>query len=264
LWLAYAVAAVAACVGACRAAPQESVAPPVPAVPVPEVVGYEVVREYPHDPEAFTQGLIYKDGFLYESTGLTGRSSLRRVRLETGEVLQRADVTGEHFAEGLADWGTELIQLTWVSNVAFVYDRGSFRETRRFTYAGEGWGLTHDGTRLIMSDGTANLRWLNPADFRELSRFTVRDDRGSIDDLNELEYVRGSIYANIWMTDRIAVIDPATGHVTTWVDLAGLRPGGGDAREDVLNGIAYDAAGDRLFVTGKLWSKLFEIRLKAR
>jgi glutaminyl-peptide cyclotransferase len=239
-------------------------APPVQTVPEPAVFGYEVVHEYPHDPEAFTQGLIFRDGYLYESTGLTGRSSLRKVRLETGAVVQRREIAQEHFAEGLTDWNDQLIQLTWVSNVAFVYDLAMFQEQRRFPYAGEGWGLTHDNQRLIMSDGTPNLRLIDPANFREISRFTVRDPHGSVDDLNELEYVKGSIYANVWLTDRIAIIAPATGQVTAWLDLTGLRPRPGPPGDDVLNGIAYDAAADRLFVTGKLWSKLFEIRLKAR
>jgi glutamine cyclotransferase len=238
-------------------------AAPAPAPP-PATYGYEVVHEYPHDPEAFTQGLIFRDGFLYESTGLTGRSSLRKVRLETGEVVQRHVVDPAYFAEGLTDWGGQLLQLTWVSNIGFVYDAASFKELRRFTYAGEGWGLTHDGTRLIMSDGTPNLRFIDPATFDEQSRLNVHDPGGSVDDLNELEFVKGSVYANVWLTERIAIIDPSTGAVTGWINLAGLRPRRGAPGDDVLNGIAYDAAGDRLFVTGKLWPKVFEIRLTAR
>jgi len=234
------------------------------APPEPVVYGYEVVREYPHDPEAFTQGLIFRDGFLYESTGQTGRSSVRKVMLETGEVVQRHMLANEYFGEGLTDWGAQLIQLSWVSNVAFVYDLATLKEVGRLPYAGEGWGLTQDGTRLIMSDGTPNLRFLDPVTFNERSRMNVRDQKGSVDDLNELEFVKGSIYANVWLTERIAVIAPDTGLVTAWVDLAGLRPRQGAPGDDVLNGIAYDAAGDRLFVTGKLWPKLFEIRLKAR
>ena len=239
-------------------------AQPAQATPEPVVYGYEVVREYPHDPEAFTQGLIFRDGFLYESTGQTGRSSVRKVRLETGEVVQRHMLANEYFGEGLTDWGDQLLQLTWVTNVGFVYDLASFKEIRRFNYVGEGWGLTHDGTRLIMSDGTPNLRFLDPATFDEQSRLNVRDHNGSVDDLNELEFVKGSVYANVWLTERIAIIAPDTGVVTAWVDLAGLRPRQGPPGDDVLNGIAYDAAGDRLFVTGKLWPRLFEIRLKAR
>jgi glutamine cyclotransferase len=239
-------------------------AQPPPAQPPPPVYGYEVVREYPHDAEAFTQGLIFHDGYLFESTGQLGRSTLRKVRLETGEVVQRHALTQQFFGEGLTEWRGQLLQLTWVTNVGFVYDLASFRELRRFTYAGEGWGLTEDGTRLIMSDGTPNLRFLDPSTFDEHSRLNVRDHNGSVDDLNELEFVKGSVYANVWLTERIAIIAPDTGRVTAWVDLTGLRPRQGPAGDDVLNGIAYDAAGDRLFVTGKLWPKLFEIRVVAR
>jgi glutamine cyclotransferase len=237
---------------------------PLEAQPPPPVYGYEVVREYPHDREAFTQGLIFRDGFLFESTGQLGRSTLRKVRLDTGEVVQRHALAKEHFGEGLTDWNSQLIQLTWVTNVGFVYDLATFKPLRRFTYAGEGWGLTHDGKRLIMSDGSPNLRFLDPATFDEQSRLNVRDHNGSVDDLNELEFVKGSVYANVWLTERIAIIAPDTGRVTAWVDLTGLRPRQGEPGDDVLNGIAYDAAGDRLFVTGKLWPKLFEIRVKAR
>lgn len=237
---------------------------PAPPMPVPPVYGYEVVREYPHDPEAFTQGLIFRDGFLYESTGQTDRSSVRKVELETGKVLQRHMLAHEYFGEGLTDWGSQLIQLTWVTNVGFVYDLATLKERRRFTFAGEGWGLTHDGTRLIMSDGTPNLRFLNPETFDEQSRLNVRDHNGSVDDLNELEFVKGSVYANVWLSERIAIIAPDTGMVTAWIDLAGLRPRQGPPGDDVLNGIAYDAPADRLFVTGKLWPKLFEIRVMPR
>ena len=249
------------CAGSQTASPEPAQAA---AVAAPQTYGYEIVREYPHDPAAYTQGLIFRDGFLYESTGLTGFSSLRKVRLETGEVLQRRDVDKVYFAEGLTDWGNQLVQLTWVSNVGFVYDLASFKELRRFAYAGEGWGLTHDGKRLIMSDGTPNLRFLDPATFEEQSRLNVRDANGSVDDLNELEFVKGSVYANVWLTERIVIIDPATGMVAGWIDLTGLRPATGSPGDDVLNGIAYDAAGDRLFVTGKRWPKLYEIRLKSR
>jgi glutamine cyclotransferase len=225
------------------------------------VLSYDIVKSYTHDHDAFTQGLIYRDGFLYESTGLKGRSSLRKVRLETGEVVQRRRVGKRYFAEGMTDWHERLLQLTWETNVGFVYDAKTFAPISRFTYPGEGWGLTHDGARLIMSDGTAALRFLDPDTQRETGRITVTDGARAIERLNELEFVKGEIYANVWLTDRIALIAPSTGRVSAWLDLAGIR-GAPRAGEDVLNGIAYDAAGDRLFVTGKLWSKLFEIRVR--
>lgn len=228
----------------------------------PARFGYEVVRAYPHDPAAFTQGLIFRDGVLYESTGLNGESSLRKVKLETGEVLARRDVESRYFAEGLTEWNGKLIQLTWQTRIGFVYDLATFEPARTFGYLGEGWGLTHDETRLIMSDGTANLRFLDPSTLTETSHMTVTDRGRPMTMLNELEYVKGEVLANVWGTDAILRIAPATGQVTGWIDLTGLLPLS-DRRPstDVLNGIAYDAAGDRLFVTGKRWPKLFEIRL---
>ncbi len=224
--------------------------------------GYRVVHTYAHDPQAYTQGLLYEDGYLYESTGLNGRSSLRMVNLETGRVLQRADVPAQYFAEGLAAWGSTLIQITWQSHIAFVYDRFSFRVLHTLNYAGEGWGLTQNDKSLIMSDGTANLRFFDPGTFREVRHIVVKDHGSLVTQLNELEYVHGEIYANVWHTDRIARISPATGKVLGWIDLSGLlSPGQVSAPEAVLNGIAYDAAHDRLFVTGKLWPELFEIKI---
>lgn len=232
----------------------------------PALYGYRVINTYPHDSRAYTQGLVYRDGFLYESTGLNGRSTLRKVRLQTGEVLQQHRLDARHFGEGLVDWRNRLIQLTWQSNVGFVYDLATFKPVGTFTYPGEGWGLTHDGQRIIMSDGQpgGELRFLDPDTLRETGRLTVRDAGRPVANLNELEFVRGEIFANIYQTERVARIDPATGAVVGWVDLSGLltpaeRPG-----TDVLNGIAYDPAGDRLFVTGKLWPRLFEIRLERR
>ena len=229
------------------------------------VSGYRVVRSYPHDKDAYTQGLEFAGGGLFESTGLNGRSSIRRVQLETGKVLQRRDVSREHFGEGITIWGGRLIELTWQSNVAFVYDRDSFQPRGSFKYTGEGWGLTHNDTSLIMSDGTAELRFLEPATFKEQRRVRVTDAGRAVQSLNELEYVNGQVFANIWTTDRLARIDPQTGRVLGWVDLSGLVPASvrvnGDA---VLNGIAYDASGDRLFVTGKLWPTLFEIKIVPR
>ena len=231
----------------------------------PPVDTYRVVNSYPHDPTAYTQGLIYRDGFLYESTGLNGRSSLRKVRLDTGEVVQQRRVDQAHFAEGLADWKDQLVQLTWQSNVAFVYDRASFAPRRTLSYSGEGWGLTSDERRFILSDGTEQLRFLDPETFREIGRVTVTDAGRPVRDLNELEYIRGEVYANVWHTDRIARISPQTGQVTRWIDLRGVMSAGYRLDpEAVLNGIAHDAAGDRLFVTGKLWPRLFEIRIVPR
>lgn len=233
-----------------------------PAAQPAAMYGYQVVRSYPHDPQAFTQGLIARDGVLFESTGLNGRSSLRKVRLETGEVLQRTSVDARYFAEGLTDWGNRLIQLTYTTKVGFVYDLASFTLQRTFDYTGQGWGLTHDTRRLIMSDGTSALRFLDPETFGETGRVTVTDQGKPIENLNELEWVQGQIFANVWLTDRIAIISPDSGRVAAWLDLAGIRGPVRSGSDDVLNGIAYDAARDRLFVTGKLWPRLFEIRIK--
>lgn len=223
---------------------------------------YRVVHVYPHDEKAFTQGLIFLEGNLYESTGLKGQSSLRMEDLETGKILQYASVPAQYFGEGLTNWGSTLIQLTWRSHIAFVYDRFSFRVLRTLHYDGEGWGLTQDGKSLILSDGTANLRFFDPSTFHEVRRITVRSKGEPVAKLNELEYVRGEIYANIWYSDRIARISPATGEVLGWIDLSGLQgPEGGTNPDAVLNGIAYDAQRDRLFVTGKLWPKIFEIKV---
>ena len=224
--------------------------------------GYRVVHVYPHDPTAFTQGLVFVDGTLYESTGIRGQSSLRMVDLETGRVLQQQPLDGKYFGEGLTDWGSTLVQLTWESHLAFVYDRFSFRRSRTFSYAGEGWGLTHDARSLILSDGTDTLRFFDPGTFKEIRRVRVRDQGHPVHDINELEYIHGAIYANIWHSDRMARISPATGEVLGWIDLQGLLPPQDrTSPEAVLNGIAYDPAHDRLFVTGKLWPKLFEIQV---
>ncbi|WP_395139692.1 glutaminyl-peptide cyclotransferase [Armatimonas sp.] len=227
--------------------------------------GYRVVNTYPHDSQAYTQGLVFRDGFLFESTGLNGRSSLRKVKLETGEVLQQEHIDPQYFAEGLTDWGGQLVQLTWQSNVGFVYDLATLGLQRMFRLTGEGWGLTHDGSRLIVSDGTDTLRFLDPATFQARSQVSVRDGGVPVKNLNELEYVRGEIYANVWHTNSIARISPESGRVVGWIDLAGILPGANQLdSEAVLNGIAFDSAQDRLFVTGKLWPKLFEIKLERR
>lgn len=225
------------------------------------VAGYRVVHVFPHDSEAFTQGLVYRDGLFYEGTGLNGRSTIRKVKIETGQVMQLQKLDSQYFGEGIAILNDTLFQLTWQSGIAFLYDRTTFTRTGTFSYTGEGWGLTHDERRLIMSDGTATLRFIDPASHKEISRLAVRDGGKPVLNLNELEYIKGEVFANVWQTDRIARISPKTGEVTGWIDLKGLLPASEQAPDAVLNGIAYDAAGDRLFVTGKLWPKVFEIRI---
>ena len=225
------------------------------------VYGYQVVRSYPHDPQAFTQGLIYRNGFLYEGTGLNGRSGIRKVKLETGEVVGFRALAEQYFGEGITEFKGSIYELTWRAGIGFVYDASTFEPARTFSYSGEGWGLTHDGTNLIMSDGTAQLRFWDPATLKETRRITVRDGNRPVPELNELEFVKGEILANVWQTERIARISPADGRVTGWIDLSGLLTPAERAGTDVLNGIAYDEKGDRLFVTGKLWPRLFEIKL---
>jgi glutamine cyclotransferase len=229
------------------------------------VYTYEVVNAYPHDPAAFTQGLLYLDGVLYESTGLNGQSSLRKVDLKTGNVLKRVEVPAEYFAEGLALLDGKLFQLTWQNHTGFVYNLESFQLEKKFSYDGEGWGLTTDGHWLILSDGTDQIRFLDPVTFEVKRTIRVSARGRPVDQLNELEYIKGQIYANIWRTDYVARIDPATGNVTGAIDFKGLlAPQDHSADTDVLNGIAYDAKEDRLFITGKKWPKLFEVRLKLK
>jgi glutamine cyclotransferase len=225
---------------------------------------FEVVNEFSHDPDAYTQGLVFHEGRLYESTGLNGRSSLREVELETGAVLRRVDVAAEHFAEGITILDEKVYQLTWQSRKGFVYDLASFELQAEFAYEGEGWGLTHDGQQLIMSDGSARIRFLDPNTFAVVRTIDVYADGQPVQALNELEYIDGEIYANVLPTDRIARIDPQSGQVVAWLDLAGLlRPENRTPPPEVLNGIARDAETDRLFVTGKFWPQLYEIRLKS-
>ncbi len=228
------------------------------------VYTYRVVKTYPHDPAAFTQGLIYLAGVLYEGTGLYGRSTLRKVKLETGQVLQEKHIEEQYFGEGITDWGGELIQLTWQSGVGFVWDRGTFSMKKRFSYPGEGWGLTHDSKRLILSDGSPVLRFLDPQTLAEKGRLAVLDGRRPVINLNELEWIKGEIWANIWQSERIARISPQTGQVVGWIDMTGLLSAADRRETDVLNGIAYDEKTDRIFVTGKLWPKLFEIKVAAK
>jgi glutamine cyclotransferase len=224
--------------------------------------GYQVVRVYPHDRNAFTQGLEFRAGFLYEGTGLNGHSTLRKVKLETGEVAQQISLSPEYFGEGITVINQQIIELTWRAQTGFVYEQNSFRRLRSFNYSGEGWGLANDGAQIYMSDGTPQIRVWDPVTLQEKRRFTVRDAGAPVTYLNELEWVRGELYANVWQTDRIVRISPADGRVLGWVDLAGLLTDADRSeRVDVLNGIAYDVLSDRLFVTGKLWPKLFEIKL---
>ncbi len=252
------VAALAAAVGTMLGAQQKPARIPV--------FGYQIVKAYPHDRAAFTQGLQYVDGFLYEGTGQNGQSGLRKVKLDTGEVVQRQPLDPKYFGEGITVLGDQIFQLTWQSEVGFVYDKATFKQLKSFTYTGEGWGLTHDGARLIMSDGDARgaLRFIDPKTLKETGRVIVKDSGLPVRNLNELEYVKGDVLANIWQTQRIARISLKTGAVTGWVDLSGLLDPREAAGADVLNGIAYDAAGDRLFVTGKYWPKLFEIKVVPR
>jgi glutamine cyclotransferase len=225
--------------------------------------GYEIVHTYPHDPSAFTEGLFYLNGFLYESTGLEQHSSIRKVRLETGEVVQKVDIPAQYFGEGIVNWQGHLISLTWKSQIGFVFDLHTFKLQRQFTYPGEGWALTRNNEQIIMSDGTSVLRFLNPKTLAEAGRVQVTIEGKPLVNVNELEWVKGEIYANVWQTNWIVRIDPGSGRVVGLIDLTGLLKQSDivSGRTDVLNGIAYDAKGDRLFVTGKNWPKLFEIRL---
>jgi glutaminyl-peptide cyclotransferase len=226
--------------------------------------GFRVIKVYPHDRTSFTQGLEYRDGFLYESTGLVGRSTIRKVKLETGVVLQSFDVPQPFFAEGLTVLDKHILQVTWQHQTGFVYDAASLKVLRTFSYSGEGWGLTNSGNAIYMSDGSSQIRVWDPITLKETRRITVKDGLRLVHDLNELEHVRGEIFANVWHSDRIARISPTDGTVLGWIDLSSLLPKTERPEEEaVLNGIAYDSAGDRLFVTGKLWPKLFEIKIIA-
>ena len=217
---------------------------------------YKVINTYPHDNEAFTQGLVFEGGYLYEGTGQYGSSTLRKVELETGKVVQIYKLPPHFFGEGITIYKNHIIQLTWQSQIGFVYDIKSFSLLQKFRYPTEGWGITHDGKHLIMSDGTATLYFLNPETFETTGTLQVRDANGPVKHLNELEYVQGEIYANVWKKNHIARISPHTGEVIGWIDLVGLCKWNG-----VLNGIAYDIVHGRLFVTGKRWPYIYEIKL---
>jgi glutamine cyclotransferase len=244
--------------------PANAPAPAPSPVEVP-VYTYEVVESYPHDPKAYTQGLVFHDGTLYESTGQYGESTLRKVELKKGKVKKKIEVPGQYFAEGMTILSGKIYQLTWQQGKCFIYDLKDFKLESEFTYEGEGWGLTTDGRQLILSDGTNQLRFIDPATFRVTRTVSVMDNGQPLVDMNELEYIRGEIYANVWKTDRIARLDPQTGRILSWVDLTGLRPEETLRNvENVLNGIAYDEEHDRLYVTGKRWPKIFEIKLKKK
>lgn len=236
---------------------------PTPANGPAAKYGYQIVNMWPHDSNAFTQGLVLMDGKLLESTGEEGRSSLRRVEIESGKVLKKVDVPEPYFAEGIALLNGKIYQLTWQHNIGFIYDAQTFDRVGQFNYTGEGWGLTTDGQSLILSDGTSSIRFIDPASFRVTRSINVNDQNRPIRELNELEYVNGEIYANVWHDNRIATIDPQNGHVNSWIDLTGLMPEGElQDPEAVLNGIAYDQASDKLLVTGKLWPRIFEIKIR--
>ncbi|TWI63631.1 glutamine cyclotransferase [Pseudoduganella lurida] len=228
------------------------------------VYGYTVKNTYPHDAQAFTEGLFYQDGVLYESTGLNGQSSIRKVELETGKILLKRDIPSQYFGEGIAPVGKKIISLTWSNQIGFIFDIDTFQPSGTFRYEGEGWALTTDGKRLYMSDGSQYLRVLDPETLQVTRRIRVSAEGTPVTQLNELEFVNGEIFANIWQTDRIARIDPFSGQVRGWIDLKGLDRLAGvqPSADNVANGIAYDAAKKRLFVTGKRWPKLFEIELK--
>ncbi len=221
---------------------------------------YRIVNTYPHDPQAFTQGLVFHNGFLYESTGLYNSSSLRQLELETGNVLQIKPLSPQYFGEGMTIFNNSIIQLTWKSNVGFVYDIHSFTLLQNFTFENEGWGLTHDGDQLIMSDGTATLSFLDPETFEKTGELRVKNNE-PVSRINELEYIQGELFANIWRTNDIARINLTSGQITGWIDLSGLYNANANDPNDVLNGIAYDTKNDRLFITGKHWPQLYEIQI---
>jgi glutamine cyclotransferase len=220
---------------------------------------YSIVKTYPHDPTAFTEGLVFDNGVLYESTGNYGASSMRRVDLESGDVLQEVLLSNQYFGEGLAVVNDSLVQLTLLENVGFIYDKATFGLLGNFSYSTQGWGLTYDGSRLIMSDGSSNLYFLDAVTFQKVGQVSVHDGNTSVNSINELEYVNGDVYANIWLQQKIAIINPQTGQVKGWIDLSGIYQSSGP--NAVLNGIAYDSQTDRFFVTGKDWPNLYQIQI---
>jgi glutaminyl-peptide cyclotransferase len=228
----------------------------------PTMYNYEILNVFTHDREAFTQGLVFENGYLFEGTGLYGKSSIRKVNLLTGSILQIKDLSSEYFGEGIVIYKDTIIQLTWKNMKGLIYNKNDFSSLKEFEYNTEGWGITFDGTDLIMSDGTSNLYFWDPNTFKTLKTIQVHDEDTPVDKLNELEYINGYIYANVWQTNNIVIIDPSQGLVRGWIDLAGILPLEKDEPQvDVLNGIAYDKQDNRIFITGKLWPSLFEIKL---
>jgi glutamine cyclotransferase len=238
---------------------------PIGSAATAPVSSYQVVARYPHSTDSYTEGFFYLDGLFYEGTGLAGHSALMAIQPETGKVLQRVDLAEQYFGEGIVDWGPNVYEWTWQSHICFVYDRFSLRMIKQFSYTGEGWGMTRTAKEIITSDGTPTLRFRDPATFKEIHHLVVTDGGKPIEQLNELEYIKGEIYANIWHADRIARISPRNGHVIGWIDLTGLLPDSQKINdESVLNGIAYDEKHDRLFVTGKQWPTVFQINIVDR
>ena len=226
------------------------------------IMGYRIVARYPHSTASYTEGFFYLNGLFYEGTGLEGHSALLAIRPETGKPVKSVALPSDYFGEGIVDWGPYIYEWTWKSNVCFVYERASFRLIKRLSYNGEGWGLTRTNRQIVTSDGSARLTFRDPKSFKPVRTIEVHDGENVVDQLNELEFVQGEIYANVWHSDRIARISPADGHVTAWIDLAGLLPLKDRVNgESVLNGIAYDARRDRLFVTGKQWPTVFQIKI---
>lgn len=231
----------------------------------PKRYSYRVIKSYPHDPDAYTQGLFYKDGFLYEGTGQNGSSSVRKVELETGKVLQSINLDRKHFGEGITLFNDKIYQLTWTSEVGFVYDFTTFKQIRSFGYNTQGWGLTSNDKDIIMSDGSNIIHFMEPENFIETKHLEVFDDKGPVEQLNELELIDGDLYANVYQTDLIVIINPETGMVKGVIDFKGLlKDSDRTSNVDVLNGIAWDQAGKRLFVTGKLWPKLYQVEIIPR
>jgi glutaminyl-peptide cyclotransferase len=232
------------------------------AVAATPIMSYKLVAEYPHSTESYTEGFLYLDGLFYEGTGIAGHSALLAIQPETGKPVQKRELAPQYFGEGIVDWGPNIYQWTWKSHICFVYDRFSLRPVQQFSYTGEGWGMTRTAKELITSDGSATLRFRDPNTFKETRHILVKDGNRIVDELNELEFIKGEIYANVWHSELIARINPHDGHVIAWIDLTGLLPAGQMInQESVLNGIAYDARHDRVFVTGKQWPKVFEIKI---